>query len=91
MTEETRKRIVRLHRSSSFSLRAKMKSKECRVNESRVQQPARLEKQRRSENLKRSNETVAERSTRFVKKRNIDNFKRSNETTIAERSKRLKK
>ena len=33
MTEQTRKRIVRLHRSSSFLLCAKMKSKECRVNE----------------------------------------------------------
>ena len=90
MSEETRKRIVRLHRSSSFLLCSKMKSKECRVNENREQRSARLEKQRRSENLKRSNETIAERSTRLEKKRNFDNLKRSNET-IAERSKRLEK
>ena len=48
----------------------------------------RIEKQTRSENLKRSNETIAERSTRLEKKRNFDNLKRSNET-ITERSKRL--
>ena len=90
MTEETRKRIVRLHRSSSFLLSAKMKRIECRENESKEQQSTRLEKQRRSENLKRSNETIAERSTRLMKKRNFDNLKRSNET-IAERSSRLEK
>ena len=88
MTEETRKRIVRLHRSSSFLLCAKMKRIECRANESKEQRSARLEKQRRSENLKRSYETIAERSTRLEKKRNFDNLKRSNET-ITERSKRL--
>ena len=90
VTEETRKRIVRLHRSSSFLLSAKMKRIECTVNENKEQQSARLEKQRRSENLKRSNETIAERSKRLMKKRNFDNLKRSNET-IAERSSRLEK
>ena len=90
MTEETRKRIVRLHRSSSFLLCAKIKRIEGRANESREQQSARLEKQRRSENLKRSNETIAERSTRLMKKRNFDNLKRSNETAI-ERLERLGK
>ena len=88
MTEETRTRIVRLHRSSSFLLCAKMKRIECRANESKEQRSARLEKQRRSENIKRSDETIAERSTRLEKKRNFDNLKRSNET-ITERSKRL--
>ena len=65
MTEETRKKIVRLRRSSSFLLCAKMKRIECRANESKEQRSARLEKQRRSENLKRSNETIAERSERL--------------------------
>ena len=88
VTEETRKRIVRLHRSSSFLLCAKMKRIECRANESKEQRSARLEKQRRSENLKISNETIAERSTRLEQKRNFDNLKRSNEA-ITERSKRL--
>ena len=56
-----------------------MKRIECRVNESREQGSARLEKQRRSETLKRSNETIAERSTRLMEKK-LDNLKRSNET-----------
>ena len=42
MTEKTRKRIVRLHRSSSFLLSAKMKRIECRVNESKEQQSTSL-------------------------------------------------
>ena len=83
VTEETRKRIVRLHRSSSFLLCAKMKSIECRVNESKEQRSAILEK-KSSENLKRSNETAGERSKRLEKMRIFDNLRRSNET-IAER------
>ena len=89
MTEETRKRIVRLRRSSSFLLCAKMKRIECRANESREQRSARLEKQR-SENLKRSNETIAERSIRLENMRKFDSSKRLNET-ITERSTKLEK
>ena len=90
MTEETKKKIVRLHRSSSFLLRAKMKRIECRANENKQQRSARLEKQRRSKNLKRSNETTAERSERLENTRKFDSSKRSNET-IAETSTRLMK
>ena len=74
MTEETRKK-VRLHRSSSFLLSAKIKRIECRANESKEQRSARLEKQRRSENLERSNETIAERSKRLENMRKFDSSK----------------
>ena len=67
-----------------------MKRMECRANESKEQRSARLEKQRRSENLKRSNETIAERSKRLENIRKFRSSKRSNET-IAERSIRLMK
>ena len=60
MTEKIRKKIVRLQRSS-FLLPAKIKSIECRANESKEQQSARTEKRRMSENFKKSNETAGER------------------------------